>query len=75
MQNVIPPSEKKGKRMAQPQTKIEGKVDSKPLSAQQQTAVKNALVSGLKSELTLRGTHHIEMTHIDITWEEAATKE
>ncbi len=53
---------------------IEGKVDKKPLSAEQQTKVKNALVSSLESELSLRGTHHIDCTHIDITYERTETK-
>jgi hypothetical protein len=56
-------------------TKIEGKMDSHPLTAAQQTKVKDALVSGLKSELVFRPSHHIEITHLDITWEEAAQRQ
>jgi hypothetical protein len=51
---------------------ITGTVDKKPLSNEAQTKVKDALKSALHSELTLPGVrppHHIEITHIDITFE------
>lgn len=51
---------------------ITGTVDKKPLPQAAQTKVQDALKSTLQSELsTVVGTHHIEITHIDITWDKA----
>jgi len=48
---------------------ITGTVDKKPLPHGSEAKVQDALKSALESELTVRGTHHIEFTHIDITWD------
>jgi len=50
-------------------TGITGTVDKKPLPQGTQAKVQDALKSALQSELTVVGTHHIEFTHIDITWD------
>jgi hypothetical protein len=50
---------------------ITGTVDKKPVPQATQTKVQSALKSALESELTVVGTHHIEFTHIDITWDKA----
>jgi|HubBroStandDraft_4_1064222.scaffolds.fasta_scaffold65072_2 hypothetical protein len=51
---------------------VTGTVDKKPLSHEMQTKVQDALKSALSAELTLPGVrppHHIEITHIDITFD------
>jgi hypothetical protein len=51
---------------------IAGTVDKKPLSPASQTKVQDALKSALHDELTVVGfrpPHHIEITHIDITFD------
>lgn len=52
-------------------TTMTGTVDKKPVPAATQAKVQDALKSALQSELTVVGTHHIEFTHIDITWDKA----
>lgn len=56
-------------------TGITGTVDKKPLPHASQAKVNEALKSALQSELTVVGTHHIEFTHIDITWDRQAEGE
>ena len=48
---------------------IIGTVDKKPVPQAAQVKVQDALKSALQSELIVIGPHHIEFTHIDITWE------
>jgi hypothetical protein len=50
-------------------TTITGTVDKKPLPHGAHTKVQDALKSALQSEFIVKGTHHIEFTHIDITWD------
>ncbi len=50
---------------------ITGTVDKKALPQGAQAKVQDALKSALQSELTVTGPHHIEITHINITWETA----
>jgi hypothetical protein len=50
-------------------TVITGTVDKKPLPQAAQTKVQDSLKTALQSEFTVVGTHHIEFTHIDITWD------
>jgi hypothetical protein len=51
-----------------PKIKISGTVDKQPLPAK----VHDALTSTIEKEFTLRPPHHLEITHIDITWEKTA---
>jgi hypothetical protein len=49
---------------------ITGTVDKKPVPQAAQSKVETALKSALQAEIpTVVGTHHIEFTHIDITWD------
>jgi hypothetical protein len=52
-------------------TPITGTVDKKPLPQAAQTKVQDALKSALQSELVVGPHHHIDFTHLDITWEKA----
>jgi hypothetical protein len=60
---------KQGGEMAD-KTTITGTVDKKPLPAGANNKVQEALKSALQSEFTVKGTHHIEFTHIEITWDQ-----
>lgn len=58
-----------------PSNAVEGTLNKKPLSPATQTKVQNALKGALREELTVVGVrppHHLEITHIDITWEKEA---
>jgi hypothetical protein len=51
---------------------VKGTVDKKPLTPEAEKKVHNALKSALQDELNVVGfrpPHHIEFTHIDITFD------
>lgn len=48
---------------------IEGKVDDKPVSTEQKTKVQHALKAALEKEFIFRPTHHVDFTHVDITFD------
>jgi hypothetical protein len=55
--------------MAAHKVAIEGTVNSKPITPELKTKVQNALKSAVESELSIRPPFHIEITHIDITFD------
>ncbi len=55
--------------MAAPKVAIAGTVNNKPLTPELQTKVQAALKSSIESELNIRPPFHIEITHIDITFD------
>jgi hypothetical protein len=48
-----------------PKFAIAGTVDQKPIPPK----VQDALKATIEKEFSLRPPHHIEITHIDITWD------
>jgi len=55
--------------MAANKVAINGTVNSQPITPQLQSKVQNALKSAVESELSIRPPFHLEITHIDITFD------
>jgi hypothetical protein len=55
--------------MAAPKVAINGTVNNQAITPGLQTKVQNALKSAVESELSIRPPFHIEITHIDITFD------
>ncbi len=55
--------------MAAQKASIGGTVNNKPITPELAAKVQNALKSTVESELSIRPPFHIEITHIDITFD------
>jgi hypothetical protein len=55
--------------MAAQKVPITGTVNNQPITPGLQTKVQSALKGAVESELSIRPPFHIEITHIDITFD------
>jgi len=55
--------------MAEHKVAIQGTVNNKPITPGLNTRVQSALKSAVESELSIHPPFHIEITHIDITFD------